>query len=773
MSWARAVRCARSPHSPAPLKSGASGGLLCASAMLTLTHRALRIGCALLVATAVDLQCTGVLTVLTRFHGDAPDAPSLWEFASSAVDVLALSLLRTLWLAVVLVYFARPHCGPPAPAPAASSYSSLNEAADPKETPLRAVGTWLPTALSLTTVLTFGGMSGYMGVKCMAFRFSRPALQGPLLVGSIAATNLQCLLLQCLLRCLTGAPAAVCPVLHPHPLHPRRVATWPRPPVPRCRVCALPPRGTLYHCGPCGWTSCAKCFALYARARGGAKEILAKPPPSPARARVLRLLLQQLRPMVCRTVFTVLCLFVGTAGHVLLPVLQGRILDRVIDGDRPGLVAALRAFALVSLGAGVLGAVARAGVDSAARSIDCDLRVRLFARLVRQDIAFFDDVTTAELAARLTDDARQTLAPLSAVVTGVFGDGLQALGSVGLGFWISWRLMAVAVAVLVPVAAATGASAEAYRRARDGVADRLADASAIAVEALDKIRTVRVLSTEATEVAAYARAVAAAVRSGAAGHVAAGGLAHFGDVALECGAAVLVLGYGGAGASGTGPGPAVTVGQLVALLLCLRGMRRSAQRLAGVRDEVAAAAAAAQRLIALMEGLHDRDPDGGLVLTDVQGTLQLHDVDFHYRSEPERAVLQQVPLLARSQRVSPGTRPSGTDVSLQRCADCVSISTQQYTEVEHSNAQRCPFLVFFWTLTGPPQVPAVCNDGVHWCNTSSATNVGRFHRMNVQLRLRLVVCGSAQHFSPAVRSSERPPKKTKNNSLAAGRCAQR
>ncbi len=78
------------------------------------------------------------------------------------------------------------------------------------------------------------------------------------------------------------------------------------------------------------------------------------------------------------------------------------------------------------------------------------LRKRLFARIMEQEVAFFDEHRTGELVSRLADDCSVLQSTVTSNVSMALRQIIQLLGSLVVIIAISWRLTLVMLAV-VPV----------------------------------------------------------------------------------------------------------------------------------------------------------------------------------------------------------------------------------------------------------------------------------------------------------------------------------
>ena len=110
---------------------------------------------------------------------------------------------------------------------------------------------------------------------------------------------------------------------------------------------------------------------------------------------------------------------------------------------------------------------------------------------------------------------------------------------------------------------------------------------------------------------------------------------------LDLAASGLVLGYGGYLVMNT---DTLKVGDLITFQLYWTMINTAFQSLIDTMNQFTRAAGAAQRVFDLMDNLPDINPEGGSVLSNLQGNIKLENVEFTYKSRPDTKVLKGINL---------------------------------------------------------------------------------------------------------------------------------
>jgi ABC-type multidrug transport system fused ATPase/permease subunit len=207
-------------------------------------------------------------------------------------------------------------------------------------------------------------------------------------------------------------------------------------------------------------------------------------------------LLGWLRPYRTGVVLSALLAVVAMVMTVAIPWLSGRAIDRVREGDRPGLTA----LGLVVLGAGVLRlalTVARRLVAGrVSLGVELDLRNRMYEHLQGLELGFFDRQQTGQLMSRATVDLQS--------VRFFLGYGLIFMLQSALTILLAGAAMIVvqpglAAVSLIPVPVVVFVAARYGRRSRPALQELQQRIGELTADVEENIGGVRVVKSFARE----------------------------------------------------------------------------------------------------------------------------------------------------------------------------------------------------------------------------------------------------------------------------------
>ena len=167
---------------------------------------------------------------------------------------------------------------------------------------------------------------------------------------------------------------------------------------------------------------------------------------------MVRLVRDHVRPHVGRLALAILCMAFAAGSTAALAYLMEPVLDQIfLEKDRTLLIVVPIAVIGITLirGAATYGqAVLMAFVG---QRVIADLQSRIFAHILRFDLAFFQDTASGRLVSRLTNDVNMMRNAVSNALTGVVKDTLTLLFLVGVMFEKDWKLALIAC-VVFPIA---------------------------------------------------------------------------------------------------------------------------------------------------------------------------------------------------------------------------------------------------------------------------------------------------------------------------------
>ncbi len=366
--------------------------------------------------------------------------------------------------------------------------------------------------------------------------------------------------------------------------------------------------------------------------------------------RLLQLAKQEWRFLGLGTLF----LLISSGLNLSFPLLIGRLVDGISGGGGQDVVDSyisllLLAFLLV----GIVTFLRAYLFTVAGERIVAQLQCELFASILHQEVAFFDERKTGELTNRLASDTTVLQKAVTVNISMGLRFLLSALGSIGILMWTSWKLTLLMLAVVPIVAVGAGIYGRMLRQISRKVQDSLAESTAIAEEAISGVRTVRTFVQEEAEVGRYKNAVEYAfslARKRAFMGASFQGIISFAGY----GAIGAVLWYGGSLLAQGEMG----YGELTSFMLYTFTVAFSIGALSGLYEDFAKSIGASERVFDLI----DRDSaivNGHKKPEHITGDLCFKGVVFAYPTRPDAVVLNGLSLALKPGRVVALVGPSG------------------------------------------------------------------------------------------------------------------
>jgi ATP-binding cassette, subfamily B, bacterial MsbA len=373
---------------------------------------------------------------------------------------------------------------------------------------------------------------------------------------------------------------------------------------------------------------------------------------------VRRLLQNHVRPHYWRIGVALVCMAIAAASTAALAKLMEPVLDDVFfnrDQDR-----------LIAIGAMVLGVFLAKGMGTFGQSvlmnfvgfkIIADFQERMFAHLMRADLAFFHANSAGGLVSRFINDVQVLRKAVSDTLTGIGKDTLTLAFLIAVMFYQDWALALVAFFAFPTAVLPIVKIGRRMRRVSATTQDEIGGLSTLLDEAFQGVRHVKAYGMEEYEkrranaaIQSIFRLLFKATTTRALTHPI---METLGGIAI-----VAVIYYGGSQVIAGEKTPGTFFSFMTALLLAYEPMKKLANLNANLQEGLAAA----QRIFTLIDvepGIVSRP--GAPRLAVAGGEVRFEAVDFGYA--PDQPALESVDLLVPAGKTVALVGPSGAGKS--------------------------------------------------------------------------------------------------------------
>ena len=356
-----------------------------------------------------------------------------------------------------------------------------------------------------------------------------------------------------------------------------------------------------------------------------------------SRSATARRLLGELRPYGRQLILALVLVVLGALSQAGGPWLIGRAIDRsILGGDPRGLARIM----LLLLGVYLVGTLASRGqirqIGSVGQSILASLRERIFERLLRLPLGYFDRRPVGDLMSRVTNDVDTLNQLLSQGLTQLLGSLFSVIGIVIAMLLLDWRLALVCFTIIPAMLLTNVYFARRARRAFRTTRETVGSVTAGLQEEIVGVREAQAFNRTETNIERFRERNAANRTANVEAVAITSAFAPAIDVLSTLSTAV-VIGYGGyLVVTGT-----LTVGLLTAFLIYVQQFFRPIQLASQVYTQAQAALAGAERIYNVLdEPREPTDPPGTPQLYSVEGRIDFERVTFAYK--PGRPVLEDI-----------------------------------------------------------------------------------------------------------------------------------
>jgi ATP-binding cassette, subfamily B, bacterial len=257
-----------------------------------------------------------------------------------------------------------------------------------------------------------------------------------------------------------------------------------------------------------------------------------------------------------------------------------------------------------------------------------ELRVRVFAQLLRLSMPFYDRNKTGVLVSRMTSDVDSLQELVQTGLMTVVGSGLLLGLSVIILSLVSWQLMLVCL-IMVPLVVVASVrfarrSSATYLTVRDRIANNLSRLQ----ESITGVRVIQAFAHEPIAIDRFAESNEDLYRA----HMASTRLQSWYLPLIELAGTTttaLVVGFGGYLVHTN----VTTVGSVTFFVLTLSHLFEPIQQFSQLFNQMQSAGAALRKLFALLDTPVDISERQGPLELPRQGRVEVHDVGFRYRED--------------------------------------------------------------------------------------------------------------------------------------------
>jgi subfamily B ATP-binding cassette protein MsbA len=346
----------------------------------------------------------------------------------------------------------------------------------------------------------------------------------------------------------------------------------------------------------------------------------------------------------------------GLADASLVKVGQYVVQEIFVNHDRE--YAAILPLAIVGvfLVSGTASFASGYGLQWIGNKVVLDLRRQMFARVLRLPFGFFDEVATAQLVAKFTNDVNNLTAAATAALTVMVRDSVTIVALLGYLVYYNWKLTLITFVVIPPIAFVVRIFSRRLRRMSRENQRAVGSIAEVLDEAIGNQRVVRVFGGQAYEAKRFEEASQRIRRFMMKHATAAAGTVPVTQLFVAIAVAAII--YFAAAEANAG---AFNVAEFVAFISATGMLLQPLKRLTGINEQLQRGLAACESVFALIDETPEEDR-GTVVLGRAAGAIRFDDVTLTY-ARTSRPALDRVTLDIRPGETVALVGPSGSGKS--------------------------------------------------------------------------------------------------------------
>lgn len=360
-------------------------------------------------------------------------------------------------------------------------------------------------------------------------------------------------------------------------------------------------------------------------------------------------LLRETKPPLPLFVVAIVLSLLSTLVSLVIPMFT----KNLVDGFS---LSSISGSQILWIGAAFIGMSVASGVsifllNYTGQRMVASLRDRLWKKMLRLPVSYFDNTRTGESVSRMTNDTGILKTLISEQVSGFISGIISILGAVAVLFYLNWKMTLVMFAVIPLAALILVPLGRTMYKISLAMQDETASFTAALSQVLSEIRLVKASNAERQEYESGNQAIGRLLSFGVREGKVMAWISPFMAFVMMM-LLVVVIGYGGMQVANGG----LSAGELVAFILYLVQIVMPMTQLTTFFTQLQKAKGATERILQTLDA--EEEPfDQGQEITKADQPLIVDGVTFAYN--PEEPVLQDVSFTMEPGTVTAVVGPSG------------------------------------------------------------------------------------------------------------------
>ena len=368
-------------------------------------------------------------------------------------------------------------------------------------------------------------------------------------------------------------------------------------------------------------------------------------------------LLRYVRPYRWVLMGGVAAMIVGGLADAALVKLTGPMIDELFVRKNQSLAILLPlAIIAVFVVSGLASFVSGYSNQWVANKVILDLRRGMFAKVLQLPPAYFDEIATAQLVTKFTNDVNNIAAASTTVLTVVVRDTVTIAALMAVLLWSNWQLTIIAFVIIPPLALVVRQFSKRLRQMSREGQKAIGGIAEVLDESISNQRVVRVFGGQDYESRRFEEASQKIRRFQMKHAAAAAGTVPVTQLIVACAIAAIIY-----FAAGEAFGGSRDVGSFIEFIAATGMLLQPLKRLTGVNEHIQKGLAASESVFGLMDEASE-DDRGSVKLERAKGAVRFEEVSLTYRTA-SRPALDRVSLAIEPGETVALVGPSGSGKS--------------------------------------------------------------------------------------------------------------